>query len=254
MWIWTMSALPFMNTSIKGVDRSLKSHPMIPHLAAFSAVYFSSRFSVPVPSDITKNLPNSDGVISEKPAFSLIISLITSLVASKAWKGKSADHYSIKEIPRKCYTGLLAATAPSTRLNSSCAPPGFGAVKWWAGRNVGAADVPMQTSARSTSTELPFFTCEATWNSQPLLNPREILHQSTSRVEKMTGWSFLMSKQGMATLVRVWLSLVLPRSSLIFLRRYCPSYLGPMRACVDFTRPVNGPLADVKDWLHFTYS
>lgn len=60
--------------------------------------------------------------------------------------------------------------------------------------------------------------------------------------EKMVGWSLLISKVGMTTLVNVWCSRVSPKFLLISSWRYFPSYLGPIIARRTFAAVLNGQL------------
>lgn len=58
----------------------------------------------------------------------------------------------------------------------------------------------------------------------------------------MIGISFLMSKVGITTFVKVWLNLLSPTIFLISVCRYFPSYFGPVRAFSRFVTVAHNPL------------
>lgn len=136
------------------------------------------------------------------------------------------------------------------RLKLRVFPSAFCVSKECAGRKVGAAEVLMHTSE-----SLAFFKSSSfAWQNNNLLLQLETsilwpekfkynlrnfkgyiyilklisTDHHTSLVEKMTGWSNLISKVGMMTLVRVCFRVRLPSSSAVNDRRYLPSYFGPI--------------------------
>lgn len=69
-----------------------------------------------------------------------------------------------------------------------------------------------------------------------------LVWERTSKVEKMVGWSCLISKAGITAFVKVWCNRVCPNVFPIIAWRYLPSYLGPATALIIFLAEANSPL------------